>query len=184
MTKVSNDKVRSELIRLIESVAGKHSLLIGKITAVDEDKLTCDIEPADGGGAYHDVRLKPSLVDIAVGIIMIPEVGSQVVFSNLQPVGTVIVSMDKIKTMKVVTTEELWLRANDYSLVNGEEMENDIKRISSRVDKLFDAILNGVPAPGAADGGAGYKASMATILGTAQPAPAMNKLLNEKVKHG
>lgn len=55
--------------------------IIAKVIEVDRAKLTCDVEPADGGAAYVDVRLQSTIDDSDQGVFLIPKVGSFVTIS-------------------------------------------------------------------------------------------------------
>lgn len=56
--------------------------------------------------------------------------------------------------------------ASDHPSVLGDELKTQLDIVTSRIDTLYDAINNAVPASGAADGGAGLQTSMKTILST------------------
>jgi len=55
--------------------------IVAKVLEVNRGDFTCDVEPADGGANYHDVRLQSVIDDNDQGVVHIPKIGTYVTIS-------------------------------------------------------------------------------------------------------
>ena len=104
------------------------SSFVGKVLAVDQTNYTCDIEPADGGAEFYDVRLKPVIDSSDSGIINIPAIDSYVIVSVMDgDENRAYVSFfSEITSMLIKTNSEnsIELKNNGEVIINGGELED------------------------------------------------------------
>lgn len=167
----------------------------GKVIAVDTSNYTCDVEPSDGGATFFNVRLKPVSDSDGNGIIVIPEVDSDVLVgvTDLNQDSTFVVQFGKVKSYLVKTTSgTLEVDAAGTIKLNGDNLGGLIK-INSLIqelnasNQLLLAIKNVLTswAPVSGDGGAALKLAAIGALQQLQPGQFdTNTLENTKVKHG
>ena len=187
-----SDKVRSALERMMKKVHPMQAFA-GKVTAVNVDNYTCDVESADGGAIFHDVRLKASVDSDDNGIVTIPEVNSYVLVStigNNQDYAYVSI-FSKVKSYLIKCSNGVKIEIKDDGEVhlNGDGLGGLVKvaELKTQLDKntqLLEAIQNvfssWTPVPN--DGGAALKAVSTSF--TSLPVADLSNIENEKVKHG
>lgn len=118
--------------------------IIAKVIEVDRAKLTCDVEPADGGAAYVDVRLQSTIDDSDQGVFLIPKVGSFVTISIVSNDDNYcyVAQYSEIDEF-VYKIDELELSGNkDGVRINnkGENLKNVLNDWQSEFGKLCDEV--------------------------------------------
>lgn len=96
---------------------------VARVTAVDENKFTCDVKPVNGDAEYLDVRLKPTIDSDDTGFITIPEVNSFVVvgiFANNEN-HAIVTTFTKAKKHLIKLSDNQKLEFKD----NGDIVFND-----------------------------------------------------------
>jgi hypothetical protein len=74
-------KEQEDLIRKLRELAKCPVIIeVGTVKEVDEEELTCAVEPADGPEVF-DVRLKAAIDGVTDGLVQIPTVGSTVLMA-------------------------------------------------------------------------------------------------------
>jgi hypothetical protein len=97
----------------IRALAGNNDEIysvVGKVTAVDKSKLTCTVEPIDGGAEIYGVRFAATLSDTNT-FAPIPKQGSDVVVTFLN---------------KNAAFVSLFGEVDKYIIKNGNESLKDI----------------------------------------------------------
>ena len=188
-----SDKVK---IALEESFkrSQKMQAIAAIVIAVDENLMTCDVEPSDGGAAYYGVRLRAAAKEGDFGISMIPKIGSTVligIINNDDRQAYVAMFSDLEKAVLKVengpanifgTSLQLNGKSHD-GLIKAQGLFAEINKITARVDGIIDAINNAVAIP--QDGGVGLQASMsASLAWLIDKENFDDSLINKDVMHG
>jgi hypothetical protein len=167
----------SEIRAAIRSIAGINELatsILCTVVSVDEDAMTCEVTPIDGGENYMDVRLMADPEGTDTGFYLKPTVNSVVMITPQDEV-TYFVSM----TSKV---SEVWLHGNQYDgLVKVGSLKIKLNNVEGKVNDLI-AILQGISIPLAPSGTYPFAPLFAstTPLTPTQQAD----IENDKVLHG
>lgn len=168
-----SDKVK----KLIEQLARKQVSIMtvaAKVTAVDMDELTCDVEPLDGGAEYFGVRLRSVIDGSEGGFVVIPKVDSTVLVSLINN------NDQSAYVSGIGEAEEIWMKGNDFGgLVKVGELNSDMEKVKAFMEAVQNAFSSWVVVPN--DGGAALKALSSAFTSLSQPSINYE---NEKVKHG
>lgn len=126
------------LVALIEKVVknyGNDGFIVGEVVKVDTKALTCDVK-LDEELILHDCRLNAvERQQSGECFAVIPKKGSfvsGVATADLRDV--LIVSFSEIDSVVIKASK---IQINDY--------KTQLDKLSARVDKIIDAIKNGVP---------------------------------------
>ncbi|MCT4637292.1 MAG: hypothetical protein N4A72_06255 [Bacteroidales bacterium] len=167
---------------------------VGTVKAVDTDKLTCDVEREDAP-PLHSVRLHATEISHKSYVVIIPEVGSDVlctiidndvneaqVLSSSKPEG---VKIKIAETTVAIDKEGVTINNGDLGgLIKIEELKSDLKKLNNYLDSLKNAISTGLKAVGVSTAASGTLGAQAfdTAISAAQ-LPSYSELENQKVKH-
>jgi hypothetical protein len=190
-----SDKLRKGLIRLIKEV-NPYSSINGTVKAVDLNDFTCDVEPVDGGAIYNNVRLKCTINGMEDGIIMIPDVGSSVIISNIKndPDNYYVNRFEKVVkyALKLVGGGSIVFDSSGNITLNGgllggivkiNELKQELLRLETNINAIKTAAGVAIAVySGALDGGVSASAYNSSVSSLA-PQNLIN-LENQKVKHG
>lgn len=69
-------------------------------------------------------------------------------------------------------------------LLKAPELKTELDKMTARIDGIMNAINNGIPAPGASDGGAGLHTSIKTALSSIVDNENFGSIENDTIKHG
>ena len=148
----------------------------GTVTSVDEDNFLCDID-IEGKSPVGDVRLFCGDYETDAkggGIVVIPEVGAQVLVIFFSKTVAFMLQCSKAKKI-VFNGGEL----GGLVLVN--ELKSNLEKLTKRVDGIIDAINNAVPGTGTPDSGVALQTSMKTTLATLTDKEDFSKIENKKI---
>ena len=124
-----------DLIRKVIAKTGNDGFIVGKVTAVDKAKLTCDIE-LDDNLELHGCRLNAvECQERGDCFAVIPKVGTMVsgiATADLRDV--LIVSYSEIDSVIIKAPK---IEVNDF--------KTQLEKMTARIDGIIDAITNGVP---------------------------------------
>lgn len=124
-----------DLIRKVIALTGNDGFIVGKVTAVDKAKLTCDIE-LDDNLELHGCRLNAvECQERGDCFAVIPKVGSMVsgiATADLRDV--LIVSYSEIDSVIIKAPK---IEVNDF--------KTQLDKMTARIDGIIKAITNGVP---------------------------------------
>lgn len=156
--------------------------------------FTCDVEPIDGGPVYYSVRLRVSQNDSDTGVYQIPNQGSDCVVARLgaNENNLYLISAEDVKeyVIKVAGGAEIRVGQNGITSINGEqygglvvaqELRTELAKVNTYLTTLRSAIQAAPVSPG--DGGAAFKASLASALSSMQ-IPTYTNIESTKTKHG
>lgn len=186
--------MKKELQDAFKKLAGR-KVETFSATVTEVDKTVGTIKVNDGELEYTNVRL--ASIEKADGnkLYVFPKVGSSVLVSPINE------DIHKLYVEAYSDVEELNLTIENTSLkvtsdgfelngtsfggmVKAPELKTQLDKLTKRVDDIIAAINNGIPAPGAADGGAGLHTSIKTALAAIQDKENFGEIENETVKHG
>ena len=143
-----------DLIRKVIAKTGNDGFIVGKVTAVDKNKLTCDIE-LDDNLELHGCRLNAvECQERGDCFAVIPKVGSMVsgiATADLRDV--LIVSYSEIDSVIIKAPK---IEVNDF--------KTQLDKMTARIDGIIAAIKNGKPNPQAPDAGAALQTSIVASL--------------------
>ena len=171
------DKSQVNLLDILKkSVAesfGENYSKVCKVTKVDTELMTCNVQPIDESAPILKVRLIAGATETP--LVCVPKVDSMVVVTFLNEANAYVAMFSEIETVAI--------RGDQYGgLIKIEEMKKQLDVVTSRIDTLYDAIKDGVPV--AQDGGIGYQKTMVAILATQTQTENFDNIENELVKHG
>ena len=166
-------------------------IVVGTVTEVDIDKLTIDVQPADGGAPIEDVRLRASVDGQSTGLILIPAIGSSVVIGcidgdDTQPAVLLCSEIEKAS----ITIDGVVLEVSPsgislgksggstFKAVKGDPLQQQLNVLKARVDAIYQALLASPVVPG--DGGATFKAAIVAAIATTMPAD-FGQILSNKI---
>ena len=181
------EKIRQGLLELLRR---KESVYSGIVSSVNEEEATCEVKLDDNDDLALPVMLRAT-VDGLSGIIIVPELGSEIVFCAIDDgdeftliraskVAKVLIDVPElqIKCPKVVIND-----GNEGAMVKIKELEENVESLKKFAEAIhaalpgaFDAILASTSANGAL-GKAYYQGKM---LGKKVVIKPMN---DDKVKH-
>ncbi len=174
------------------------------VTAVDEGTATCTVEPLDESGEILDVKLRSVINDKDTGLIILPEVGSDVIVSiiqnddaqafisqqsnwesilihrksNDQTVFKLIVKSDGKATLD--TDELLFNGGLKGGLIEVAKLSAEIAKHAAFLTAIKTGFSTAVPV--SQDGGAAIKATLSAAMATQQTAD-LSSITNDKFKH-
>jgi len=153
-------------------------LIRGIVKDVNKQKMTCTVEPFNGGADFVDVKLTAGEGRNENSVVVVP-----VIFSVVY-VG--IIDGDSRDTFLAKTTdvrEIIFMGGENGGLCITPELIKQLNRMSARIDRLESAINGGKPATGAPDSGAALSTSMKSVLSAALIAEDFGEIENKKIKH-
>lgn len=141
----------------------------------------CRVEPIDGGAEITGVRLSPVIDDSNEGMLVIPEVDSFVMVSQIKVNATefkyYVSSCSKITDVKMITTS-----GDVFSLTKTELLITELNKTNELLTAIL-AVINGAPIP---EPGSGVASALQAALKTAVLTKTLGNysgIKNEKVKH-
>lgn len=160
-----------------------------KVLSIDEDSVTCDVEPLNGDAEILGVKLSAN-EDSDTGVIIYPKEESIVYviwLDSQNALVTLVSEVDKVtintnELSLVIDDETIALNGDEFGgIVDAKELKKQCDKNSGAIDSILDAINNGIPVP--QDGGSGLQASMKAFIATAESGD-FSSIENEKVTHG
>lgn len=178
----------------VRKIAGKMQLkqvLTG--TASEVTETTCTVIREDAP-TLHDVRLNAIDDDLQSQFTVYPKDGSHVVVAILEGVKTeaILLRCSEVEKAKIkIGTQTLTMTADGFVFNGGDlggmvkinELKTQLAKATKRIDDVIAALQNGVPAAGAADGGAGYKTSVVAYLTAIVDKESFSNIEDTKIKH-
>jgi hypothetical protein len=171
--------MRAALIQLIRE-SQTFGLIIGTCESVNEQKLTCTIQPLNGGAKYYKVRLKLE-VGFKTGVYSIPEKGSLVLAAQLGNQNNVMVIAVEKPESVVIAGQLVKLNGDDFTLLKGAETLQELNKLKALVEGIRVALTGSPIIP--LDGGLTYKTAITAAIASL-PSPSFIDLENKTVKHG
>lgn len=141
----------SAAIRSLTSTNDEIYSLGGKVVAVDLDQKTCDVKLTGGGADVYDVLLQ-AVEGGNQGLILVPEVDSDVLISFLSPVTAYVAMTSKITSL-INIIDNSKIEMNETGIVlqkentrfvltsSGTEISRNGASLKVTLDSLIDAIM-------------------------------------------
>lgn len=147
--------------------------LVCEVVSIDDD--LAELKPLNGDPNLLDVKLIAG--ESKTPLLITPKTGSVVVATFL--------SKDTAFISVYSEIESIQLRGDQYGgLIKIEELVKQLDKLTARVDGIIDAINNGAPAAGSADGGTALQTTIKAGLALLIDKENFNDIENKKVKHG
>ncbi|MCP4503695.1 MAG: hypothetical protein GY822_27520 [Deltaproteobacteria bacterium] len=171
------DKSEVNLLDVIKKAVkdsfGENYSKVCKVTKVDTDLMTCNVQPIDESAPILKVRLIAGATESP--LVCIPKVDSMVVVTFLNEANAYVAMFSDIETVAI--------RGDKFGgLIKIEELKKQLDVVTSRIDTVYDAIKNAVPI--SQDGGVGLQKTMVAKLSTQLETENFDNIENELVKHG
>lgn len=162
--------------------------IVAKVTTVDENERTCDVEPLNGTAEIFGVRLQ-SDIDGTNGFVMIPAIDSNVIVTFLNNTTGFVSLCSNVEKIHVVSNIELTVDCDAITFNGGSNdglikvndliskintIENDLNTLKS----IFSAWV-----PVVQDGGTALKTATATWSGQTITPTQKTDIENDKIKH-
>ena len=178
----------AEICKKIEEIAKFYSkgncIIDAVVTAVDEDKMTCDIKDVTGV-ARSGVPLEV-LINVTgakdVCIVVIPEINSPVLIGFRHG------NINMPQILKVHKAAKILLKCDNIVFNNGtdymvyaQKCTDQLNKIEQDLNNLKTAFNTWVTFPN--DGGAALKAAAATWAGSQLQQTTVDNIKDEKIKH-
>ena len=161
------------LKKALESSFGENYSKVCKVTAVDTEAMKCEVQPIDETAPILNVRLIAGATETP--LVCVPKVDSMVVVTFLDEANAYVAMFSELETVSI--------RGDQYGgLIKIEELKTQLDIVTQRIDKLYQAINDGVPVP--QDGGTGLQSTMKAILASQVQKEDFEEIENELVKHG
>ncbi len=174
----------------------------GKVTAINKDQDTCDIEPLRGGAEYLDVRLKAVIEQTDVRLIVYPTIGSIVHFGIIEnnKADTFITQITEFESILIQNKTKFKLHLNsdgklnvdaeeivfnggqNKGLVKQPELVKELNK-NNQLLKAMIAIFNGTPI---IEAGNGSPSALQVALKTSVAGKSIgnfSNIENPKIKH-
>lgn len=186
---------KSEIKDAIKKLVEKPSAysVVCTVDSIDLSDYTCYCVTKNGSGDIQGVRLQAKTSD---GLLIIPEVDSEVVVSFLSDSSAYISMFSEIKEVILITTDEINLNSDLINL-NGDNYGglaktgtvatkfNTLETQENAFKLIVTAILNaGISSPGTPVTNASLAAYFKTYNVTAITPTTQSELSNSTVKHG
>ncbi|MCF0184088.1 MAG: hypothetical protein HUK01_07120 [Bacteroidaceae bacterium] len=179
-----------ELIRQLAQHGTSQSVFVGKVTAVDRQARTCDVEPIDEDAPVPAVNLQANQ-ESGLGVVMTPRVGSYVVVAMLGGYASgVVVLTEDIERLDVKIGQKTVAVSEDGIVMNGgdmggmvkiQELTQKLNNLENDINTLKDAMTGWVPVP--QDGGAALKSAVSAWSGGRLTPSQRGDYEDENVKH-
>lgn len=171
---------QAELAEALKALTRKPTVnLVCKVLEVTGK--TCRVEPIDGGAEITGVRLSPVTDASNEGMLIVPEVNSYVMVSQIKVNATefkhYVSSCSRIAEVNMVTTT-----GTVYSLTKTELLVTELNKTNSLLNALL-AVINGTPIPETGSGAASALQMALKAALTGQTLGNYTNIKNEKIKH-
>lgn len=174
MTEFADKYTFRELLnRLVQKGA---TLRLAEVLNINKSAGTIDARCIATGFEMPGARLSSVLNSSKSKVLFYPKKGSTVLVGivDMSP-QFLVLQMDEI--------DEIHLGGDSYSIVKGEELQQEIKKLQGVVDAMVQAFKSWVPPVGTPDSGAALKTTMIAAL-QGKATGSFSGILNETVKHG
>lgn len=188
--------VEAELRRMLERFIDKRTvrafLIEGKVTAIDKDKKTCDIQPLIGKAEYLDVRLLPLSGSGSFGFAIYPKKDTNVVILKKDATEAFLLSCQEIESIELFVGEDFQLEVKNNGdcifnegknggLIVVDKLKQQVEKNSQLLQKIMTVFSTPVNEAGNGAPSVLQQALNAATQGS-QTADLSN-ITNDKIKH-
>ena len=157
----------------VKDVQGEQYSKVCKVDSVDTGAMTCEVSPLDDTAPILNVRLIAGETETPVACV--PKSGSMVLVTFLNSANAFVSMFSEVEAVSI--------RGDQFGgLIKVEELRDQLKIMTERIDTLYDAINDATTA--AQDGGATLQTTMKLKLATQIQTEDFEKIENESIKHG
>ena len=190
---MSYEKLRESFRTGINKKAvNQFTTVAAKVTAVDLQNFSVDVEPVGEMAEVFDARLRAALESSDAGLILIPKVGSTVLITAINnnwnsAFMSLPSELDKIlvkveNSTAEISAEEIKFNGGSLGgLVKVKELQAQLNKTNAVVQALMQTLITWVPVP--SDGGAALKTAMQGAL-TGKAVGDFSNIENSKITHG
>lgn len=147
-------------------------LSLAKVSKVNEDKASCDIELPDGT-ELPEARLRPLLSNQGA-LLFLPKTGSQVIVGFLSPAEAVVLGYSEVEKIQ-------FQEGKNGGLVIADKIADKLNKLENQLNQLKQILNAWTPVP--SDGGATLKGAI-TSWSAQNLIPTQSKeLQNSKISH-
>jgi hypothetical protein len=172
-------EIREAIQRIVKSEEELYSA-VAKVTAVDEEARTINIQPIDGSAEIFDVKLQANISG-TTGVVQIPTINSYVVATFLSK-DTAFISLFTDLDKILIDTEEVTINGgNNGGLVNINDLVSKLNAVENDLNNLKAAFSAWIPVP--TDGGAALKAALASYFAATLTPTVTADLEDTKITH-
>lgn len=185
-----------EVTKMFEQFIQKRTaqtfIIKGKVTTVDQQTATVDVEPLDGSTSYQDVRLLPLADTSTISLLTYPKKDSLVTIVKLDESEAFVLNCQEIEHLKLVV-------GNQFKLVvdkDGDCKFNDgtnggliiINKLQQEINKnsqILQTILSVLATP-VNEAGNGSPSVFQQVLNLALQGAAtadLSNITNDKIQH-
>lgn len=169
--------------------AGKYEIFEGSVSVVDEKQRTVDVEIEEGVELF-DIKLRSVVGGGKDGIVLIPKVGSQIVFAQIRGEDDfILIATSELD--KIIVDVEVSVEVNSPKiLINGgdnggipieKKVIDEINELKQVINDFKTLLTTWIPVP--SDGGAALKTAISSWAGEMLVPTEAKALENPKVKH-
>lgn len=168
-----------ECADLIKAIMGKipQNCFVAKVQKVDG--ATCTVVRGDNL-KIAGVRLN-ELSDESVGMVIKPKVDSFVLVARIDDFNYYVSLYSEIDSVDIQCDKITINGGNNGGLINIEELKKQLNKMSQRIDGIISALENSTVTP--QDGGAAYKAGIATALSSLTDKESFDNMEDKKITH-
>lgn len=166
-----NEQIRKAL----KSITGKQAaacILRVTVKEVNKEEKTFTGKSLSEEPDYEDIRCGMG------SIVVYPARGCMALIVHVENRDTDSYLLDCEEIEEIIIND-----GKNGGLANTPELSTQLGKLTARVDGIINAINNGVPASGAADGGAGLQTSIKTLLVQITDKEDFSGIEDETVKH-
>ena len=178
------------IIRRIAQQGQRPTIIVGQVTARDDEARTIDVQPSDGSAPLLGVALQSTAAG-TTGIIARPAIGSTVAVAMLTgyDAGFCILT-DDVESIEYKVGDSTMVLSADGIVINGGSLGGMVK-VEALADKLnaIEQDLNTLKnvfstwSPVAQDGGSALKAAAETWAGSTLATTSADDLSDPNVTH-
>lgn len=178
-------ELSSALARAIRILTKGASIVDGKVTSVDTDAYTCDVEVGDSNGAVtiYDVPLRV-LIGSRASVVEIPVAGSNCLIGFRDS------DLGRPQLVSVHSTDKLLINCGSVVFNDGGNgglvKVEELRQQSEKDKKIIDVLLNVISGSEITEAGNGAPSSLQSALKaalTGLQSGSWDNLADDKVKH-
>lgn len=178
--------------RFVNQRAAQTFILQGKVTTVDKENATFDVEPLDGSAPYQDVQILPVADTSKLSIVMYPKKDSLVTIMKLNETESFLLNCQEIDQLEMAVADDFKLLINE----NGECILNDgtnggliiINKLQQEINKnsqILQTILSvlAVPVNEAGNGSPSVFQQALNLALQGLSTADLSNITNDKIQH-
>lgn len=151
---------------------------IAKVKKVEG--VVCQVARLGDNMKIDNVRLN-EISDETTGIVIKPKVNSCVLVAVINDFNYYVSLYSDVDSIDIQCDKITINGGNNGGLINIEELKKQLNKMSQRIDGIMSALENSPVTP--QDGGAAYKAGIATVLSSLTDKESFGNMEDKKITH-